>query len=245
VDLSRISLRERERGLLIGGTKTGKSWLAEALVVDFHRRYLAKHCRVCILDSKPRFRGEYEASGIKASRRYRKWDHGPAVPGSVVVSDPRDLELAWSTGASIVIAQARDGENVPMLADCAQEFFNSSRASRPTLLLVDETMDFYRSNGSAIGGSNALLRAARAGRERGLAALYCSQRTKGIPPQLLEELTKLYLFRIDYLDDAKRLREMGAPATITPPRKERVFKYWTKDHYETVWGPYTLDLPRR
>lgn len=245
MDLSRISLRERERGLLIGGTGTGKSWLAEALLVDFHRRYLARGGRVLILDSKPRFRAEYEASGVKASRRYRKWDHGPAVPGSVVVSDPDDLAMAWTTGATVVVAQARTGENVPMLADCAQAFFESSRASKPTLLLVDETMDFYRGNGSAIGGSNALLRAARAGRERGLAALYCTQRTKGIPPQLLEELTKLYLFRIDYDDDTKRLREMGAPRGITPPSEKRVFVYWSKDDYAKVWGPYTLDLPRR
>lgn len=241
-----MSLRAKERGIVLGGTGTGKSWWEEALVVDFRRRY--PKSRVLILDSKPRFRGEYEISGFRAKRRYKKWDHGPAVPESVVIGEPSDLKLAWGTDAHIAIAQDPDGEHIPMLVACAAEFFSQSRASQPSLLVVDETMDFYRgSNGSPIGNNPALLRAARAGRERGLAALYCSQRTRGIPAQLMEELTKLYLFRLDYKDDAKRLLEMGAPREVIErmPKKKRQFVYWTKDDYDAVYGPYRLDTGRR
>lgn len=243
ISTSAITLRARERGLLIGGTNTGKSTLGEMLIVDFHHRYPSS--RVLILDSKPRFRGEYLASGMSAKRRYRKWSHGSTVPDSVVVNSPDELDVAWSTGARIVIAQGEGGRDVPSLIACARRFLDDSRANRPQLLFVDETMDFFSGNAQPRGGDDILIRVARAGRERGCAALYCSQRTAGIPAQLIEELTKLYLFRLDYGKDVKRLHEMGAPVTIAPPREERVFMYWTKKQYDRVYGPYRLNLARR
>jgi hypothetical protein len=245
MDLGSISLRARERGLLIGGTSTGKSTLGEGLITDFHHRYARAGGRVLILDSKPRFRAAYRPSGRRADRLYRHWDHGSTVPDSVVVSDPDELEVAHGTGARIVIAQAHSSAEIPQLVACAQAFFERSRGGKPRLLFVDETMDFFRSNGTPIGGTDTIVRSARAGRERGLACLFCSQRTRSIPAQLMEELTKLYLFRLDYRDDAKRLQEMGAPADMTPPEVEHVFRYWTKAAYGKVWGPYRLELPRR
>lgn len=242
-DLSQISLRARERGLCIGGTNTGKSTLAEALITDFHYRY--PKGRILILDTKPRFRAEYRPSGRSAKGLYRRWDHGATVPDSVVIRDPDELELAHGTGATIVIAQARTSADYARLTNCAEAFFDKSRRGLPRLIYVDETMDFFRTNGTPIGGTDTLVRCARAGRERGLACLFSSQRTKSIPPQLMAELTKLYLFRLDYTADAKRLQEMGAPPALEPPEEEHVFSYWTKDAYRKVWGPYRLDLPRR
>lgn len=246
LNLSSISLRRNERGLLIGGSGTGKSVLEESLIVDFHHRYAAEGGRVLILDSKPRFRAEWLPSGRSASRIYKKWDHGPTVPDAVRVTDPDELGVSWDTGARIVIAQAESSAQIPALVACAQKFLEGSRRGRPQLLAVDETLDFFQANSARIGGSDAIVRAARAGRERGLAALYCSQRTKGIPATLMEELTKLYLFRLDYLADAKRLQEMGAPASMLPPRVKYRFRYWTKEDYDRVWpldgGSYTLNL---
>lgn len=242
-DLGRISLRARERGLCIGGTSTGKSTLAEALIVDFHDRY--QRGLVLILDSKPRFRGAYRASGRSAAKLYRRWDHGSTVPDSVVIEEPDELDLAFRTGTRVVIAQAHSSADIAKLVAIAQRFFDKSRRGIPRLLYVDETMDFFRGNGTPIGGADTLVRCARAGRERGLACLFSSQRTRSIPAQLMEELTKLYLFRLDYRDDAKRLQEMGAPPEMTPPDREHVFLYWTKAAYRRVWGPYRLTLPRR
>lgn len=241
--LAKLSLRQRERGLLVGGTNTGKSTLGEALIVDFHARY--PKSRTLILDSKPRFRGAYEVSGRRAKRRYKKWQHGPTVPDSVVVSDAADMGVAWATEARIVIAQGDGSRDLPMLLQCARSFLDDSRAGRPQLLFVDETMDFFTSSAQPRGGDDILVRVARAGRERGCAALYCTQRTAGIPAQLIEELTKLYLFRLDYSKDVKRLYEMGAPTWLTPPDEERVFYYWTKLAYRNVYGPYSLDLRKR
>lgn len=245
--LASLSLRERERGFVVGGSGTGKSTLAEALIVDFDRRYRARGSRVLILDSKPRFRAEFQANGRPAARLYRAWDHGPVVPGSALVTAPEQLAVAWTVGHRIAIAQAASSRDVPMLVGCAAAFLASARTGRPQLLYVDESMDFFRGNGSPIGGEDALLRSARAGREKGEACLFSSQRTRGIPAQLMEELTKLYLFRLDFITDAKRLLEMGAPAAVIHdmPTEEGEFVYWTKANYSRVWGPYKLELPTR
>jgi hypothetical protein len=241
MDLGRVSLRARERALLAGGTRSGKSTFSEAMVVDWRERY--RDAPVLMLDSKPRYRAEYTAGGGRAKGRYRKWAHGPTVPDSVVVESPDDIKLALSTGAKLLIAQGNGERDVPALVRCARAWLDEQGKRR--LIVVDETMDFFRSNGSPVGGDDALVRVARAGAERDCAALYCTQRTQGIPAQLLEELTKLYLFRLDYRKDTRRLHEMGAPVSITPPTQNHVFKYWTKADYGKVYGPYRLELPRR
>ena len=93
-------------------------------------------------------------------------------------------------------------------------------------------------------GDDAVSRSARAGAERGTAGLYCSQRTKGISQELMEHMTKLYAFRMDAANDAKRFEEFGAP--IGPddlPTKPHIFYYWTKDDYHHLYGPYRLAIP--
>lgn len=241
--LAQISLRARERGLLLGGTDTGKSTLAEALLADFYHRYPT--ARILILDSKPRFRAERTTAGASAKRRYKGWAHGPTVPGSVVVETPDELDMAYGTDHRVAIAQGQHSRDIPALLACARRFLDTSRANRPQLLVVDETMDYFSSNGAARGGDDVLVRVARAGRERGTGALYCSQRTRGIPAQLMEEMSRCYLFRLDFKADVKRLYEMGFPPGVEPPTAERAFKYWTKRDYGRVWGPYKLDLPER
>lgn len=243
--LDRISLRERERGLVIGGTGSGKSTLADVLGTDWDSRYRARGGRRLILDTKPRYRGQWTARGVEARRRYRGWSHGETVPGSVVCDEPADLDLAWQLGYRVAIVQRRDDETeAACVARCvatAGRFLRQSRTSRPQLLQVDETLDFFHSNGAPRGGDDVLARIARAGRERGCALLAGSQRTRGIPATLMSELTKLYRFRLDYVADAKRFGEMGAPEMVNPTRPH-VFWYWTKDAYTQAWGPYRLSL---
>jgi hypothetical protein len=241
VDFSAISLRKSERALLAGGVEAGKSTLEEALIADWWYRY--PNGRTLILDSKPRFRGAYDSNGRSAAHRYKHWDHGSYVPGSVVIDHPNQLDLAWSTGARIVIAQAAGARTFPLLEATCNTFYDQSRAGRPQLLAVDEAMDFFHGNGTPIGG-DSLIRSARSGREIGLAALFCSQRTKGFPTQLMDYLAKLYLFRVDYIKDVQRTHEMGAPKDLRPPDQQRQFRYWTKADYHTVYGPYQLQLGR-
>jgi hypothetical protein len=43
---------------------------------------------------------------------------------------------------------------------------------------------------------------------------------KGLPPQITEELSVLYLFHLRYASDIKYLWEMGMPTSIEPPGEE-------------------------
>lgn len=241
VPLERLSLRRNERGLVLGGVGTGKSTLCDKLGAEFVHRYARLGGRRLILDTKPRYRAELTARGTSARRRYRGWSHGPVIPGSVVVDDPGELGLAWDTGATTVIVQCDDSREYPRLLAAAAAFIRSSRASRPQLLQVDETLDFFHANGQPKGGDDAIIRAARAGRERGTAALYGAQRTKGFNPTLMSELERLYCMRLDYAADLKRVQEMGCPPFPNLTEKH-LFRYWWKGDYRRVYGPYRLGV---
>lgn len=241
LSLAQLSLRERERGLVVGGVDTGKSTLMDMLGTEFVHRYARRGGRRLILDSKPRYRAAYTVHGVPATRRYRNWSHGQPLPGSMLVEDPEDLELAWKTGARTVIMQGESVSDRARLQAGASAFLRGSRANRPQLLQVDETMDFFHPNGAPLGGDDAITRAVRAGRERGTGALCGTQRTKGLPATLLEEMSRLYCLRIDFKADAKRLQEMGAPPFVIPTRPHE-FMYWWKGDYDHVWGPYKLTL---
>ena len=236
-----ISLRERERALLLGGTGTGKTTLEEMLISDFYNRYLSS--RILILDSKPRFRAEFLVNGVSAKRLFKHWKPGPTIEGSVLIRRASQLADAWRLGARIVIAQCELQEERKFLVECAEEFFKSARHSRPQLLCVDETADFFHMNGSPISGSSdALIRVSRAGRERGTAGLYCTQRAKSIPTSIIEEMTLLYLFLLDSKRDLDRCVEMGAPEWIEPPENPLEFKLWSKHERKKVYGPYRVAL---
>lgn len=245
--IAQLSLRERERGFVCGGTDSGKSTLADLLGMEFLARYQRRKARRLIADSKPRYRAEYRMNGLTAARLYKDWDHGPVVPGSMLVTDASDLAKAWTLGARTCIVQGESMADVPRLVSVVGEFLKKSKAGRPQLVQIDEVMDFYFPNGSARGGDDAILRTARAGRERGTAGLYCSQRTRQIPGQLMEEMTRAYVFQLDAVGDAKRFPEMGMPP-FEVPTQTRQFMYWWKGDHEhplarrTVWGPYHLNL---
>lgn len=242
ISLESISLRKQERGLIVGGVDSGKSTLAGLLCQDFVHRYTAAGARLLILDSKPRFRAEWTVQGVAAAPRYRKWSHGPVLAGSCVVDNPGDLEFAFKRHR-IVIVQSMSGRELPRLAKAAKLFLDESRASRPQLVYVDETLDFFHKNGSPKGGDDIIIVLARAGRERGTAALYGSQRTYGLDAVLLGEMSRMYALRLDSRKDAGRLQEFGAPP-FAMPLEPHEFMYWWKGDYRRVWGPYKLQLPR-
>lgn len=180
------------------------------------------------------------ANGTKAKRRYRNWSHGAYVPGSVLVEDPADMEAAWKLDYRTVIVQLPDGGGIDLQALCLAKFLRSSRANRPQLAALDEALDFFHGNGIP-RVNDAAVKVARAGRERGTAALYCSQRTKGFSPTLLELMEALYCFRLDMEGDADRFEEFGVPI-FDLPEENHEFRFWTKRDRRRVYGPYKLNL---
>lgn len=224
--LEDITISKAERALILGGTEVGKTTLEmEMLRVIRHREPNSQHL---ILDSKPRMRAEWNLNGTK--KRYRGMDHGDLVIGSVIVDEPEDLAIAFKRGYKVVIAQIKPGESDPVrLSWIAQTFFETARSSVPRYLWVDETMDFYTPQGFKIAHSApAIIKTERAGREKGMATVLCSQRAKGIPGQALAETTRLYLFMLDVGADVKFLGEMGFPPGQQPPDELHEFKYWNK-----------------
>ncbi len=221
-----LVIKPRERALIVGGTGAGKSTLEGRMIGAVRQR--EPQSQHLILDSKPRFRAEWTLPGIVA--RYPGMDHGEKIAGSVIVHEPEDLNVAWRRDYQIAIAQIDPVESTPLrLSWIAQEFFNSARAKIPRYLWVDEGLDFYTAGGQGIRGSApAILRVARAGREKGMGLIFCSQRTRGVPPQVISEITKLYLFRLDHRDDVKHLSHMGAPPRIESPEKDHEFLFWEK-----------------
>jgi hypothetical protein len=241
--LDQMALRRDERALLAGGTGTGKSKLARYLRANFLARYAKS--RSLVLDSKPRFIAPYYLNGITTARRFRNWSHGELVADAVLITPETDpdpvaaLKNARKLGWRTVVAQGPD--DIIWLVACARAFLTTAKRNEPQLLDVDETMDFYHANGVPKGG-NAVDRSARAGRELGSAGLYCSQRTRMISTTLLQEMQRLYCFRLDYVADAKRFADFGCPP-FTPPEQDFVFDYWHKRQRRQVFGPYQLALP--
>ena len=143
----------------------------------------------------------------------------------------------------MTVISGTDKDAVGMSQMVARYLETRARASVPSLIYADEVMDFYGVTGIAKKGTDdTLLHVARAGRERGVSLLAASQRAKRIPPQLLELVDRIYLFRLDMEDDVKRLPESGFPKGVAPPQEDHMFEYWTKLDRKNVYGPYTLRM---
>jgi hypothetical protein len=237
-----------ERGFIVGGSGSGKSTLLERIQARVLTDY--PKAPMLLLDTKPRFRAERELNGASAAHRYKHWDYGSPIPGSVVL-DYRErnygMQLAQDLGARIWIFQDEREAVRPLMLDAAEWFFAHAKGPRlPRLLVVDETLDFFSRNGYPVKGasSDILLRVARAGRERGVLGLFATQRPSGIPPQLYVEATKVYLFRLDRDEDVKTLIANGAmPRDTWPPEEDRIFKYY--DKRTKTFRLLTLRIPER
>lgn len=251
-NLSQIGLHWRrspkawtDRGFALGGTGTGKSTVCEELMNTALLDY--PKLQILILDTKPRFRAEWELNGVTARNRYKNWDHGSPIPNSYAVDltdNTFGFDNAWKVGARVCIAQSDDAGMFGRILEAAEVFYAGARASIPRLIYADEVMDFFTMQGRALGNNWVLLKSARAGRERGLGCLYASQRAKGIPLQLVQELSMLYLFMLDNQYDIDQLVKVGGvPADIVNyvPDKEYDFYYWNR-YKRLINGTYRLKM---
>ena len=247
--MNEITLRVDERGAdratLVGATGTGKSTLAAYLIRAFRDDY--PDCRVLIMDTKPRWRAEWLPDGTRSTRRYRHMAKGDTIADSMAIDRLDDWDLVWDhdvNPSQVVVAQrigtrrrpVTHRSNIVFQVMCAEKFFHTQDARRPSLIYFDEGMDFFYSSAAARGGSDIVQRCYRAGREMGLATMAAFQRPVGINQQTLTEMNYCALFDLDNRKDVKRLWEMGWPATIPPPHTEPfdgpdpvgTFRLWRK-----------------
>lgn len=213
-----------DRGILIGANKAGKSTLAEYVLRMFRLEY--PDARIAVFDTKPRWRAETMYDGRSTRRMYAAMARGDTIAGAVACTDMTQWNMCWDKNANptqTVIFQRMKGthlSNVRFQVVAAEKLFATQRASRPTLAYWDEGMDFFSTTGGAKGGSDIVQRCYRAGRERNLASLLGAQRPVGLNLQTLTEINWAALFRIQYVADVKRLRDMGWPLDAGPPTFE-------------------------
>lgn len=150
--------------------------------------------------------------------------------GAVVLANINDWNLAWTqtqNQSRIVISQNFALEEKALVVwqlSVIKKFFQTQRSNVPSLLVIDEGMDFFGSNGAAYY-SNIVQRCWRAGGEKGMACLMGVQRPKGINIQMLTESDLLYLFHLAYDTDLRRLTEMGFPRNLSSPDEDQKYKF--------------------
>lgn len=227
-----IRLMPRGRHLLLGTTGSGKSTVMDQLIGDWTETQ--PNPRTLILDSKPRFRAEWELSGLSASHRYKRWRRGPVVPNSVALdltgrsgSIRAQLKQAWALKHRVVIAQTGEQADLPYLRAAAHWFYADARDSYSQLLAVDELADFFGTSGAA-GRGDSLLKVVRSGREMNVGFVGAAQRPKGLPHSFMTEVSALYLFTLASDKDMAHLEDLGLPGDATPPGNDHVFYYRNK-----------------
>lgn len=213
------------RALVLGGSRSGKSVLADHLEENIKKQ--RPNVEELVLDTKPRFRAEIERYGPgykavrSADRHYKDWEKGPTIPGSYRHPlDSDDFSQYWKPKdrCRTVVLQTDKDEERPRLLDLSNTWFEKRKPNADRLLRCNELLDFYYGNGVCISSRNNVpLKVARAGGERGFSSLNEAQRPKGIPTQITEELSILYLFHLRFEDDMKYLWQNGVPRDIYPP----------------------------
>lgn len=215
---------------MVGGTGSGKTFAATALIREYLQ--LVPRSLALIVDTKPRFRAEWELNGMSARRRYRRWDHGEAFPDSVRLDldlDDGGIRSAQQLGRRVFIVQSDRERDLAKINRVIARFFEQAQARKfPRLVYVDEMLDHFGENGYPKAGMgehrDAIKRCATAGRELGISLLCAGQRPAGIPRPLIQEASRLYLFKLDSEEDVTLLyRRLGLPRQFAAPAEDREF----------------------
>lgn len=222
--------------MLAGSSRSGKSTLEKPLITMFVRENILntqsknlRPGRVLIVDTKPRWHATRTIVG-SAARRYRRMAPGDTID-SVVLDSLDDWELAFDANLNpnrTVIVQRRldnDEDSRVAIARCVRamrRFFATQDYKEPSLLVVDEAMDFFGPNGNSATGQ-PIVQTSRSGGEMNLASLIAVQRTKAIAVQALTEMNVLYMFHLRFRSDRIRLVEMGLPPNTPNPPKDHSF----------------------
>lgn len=230
--LADIAPEPGQRALIIGGSRSGKSTLLDHIVR--HAAQTRPGIEIALADTKPRFRAEVERLGPfgkyqrSAEKKYRRWAAGPSVPGSILVDLEKEepLKHLWRKDDPyrIGILQTDKQTERRRILEILDGWYSTHKGNTDRMLAADEVLDFYLRNSWSIAADrDVLLKATRAGGERGFSTTFGAQRPKGIPPQFAEELSILYLFHLRYSQDMKYLWDMGVPTNVKPPEEDYAF----------------------
>lgn len=235
ISIADLTPEPGERVCTFGGSRAGKSSF-----MDWEMRYVQKHrpeCMQILVDSKPRFRAETRVhplrrkSRISAAKLYKAWDKGPVVPNSVVMNiwDPQPFKGLWpkSRPGEIVIMQGDDINAWRRMLFLLNAFTKAQIKGRERRMVVDEVLDFYGRNTLGIDTKNDVFyRAARAGGERKIGIELGAHRVHGIPPLILNMLSRVNLFHLRSDEDMKHLRVNVGIRDAASPVGDYVFRQY-------------------
>ena len=225
-----ITRKGADRGLIVGESGTGKSTVSLRILEIFRDTYLPSG-RILIADTKPRWRATRTLSGDPISKRYGKMVEGDKID-SMLLDSPSDWGMVWDrdvnpTRTVIIQPDLRtdyvQDEEIARQVYFISKYFRTLDPREPSLLYIDEGMDFFGPNGSAKSG-DIIQRCYRAGRERGLATLMGVQRPACITPLAMSESNVKILFALGSDDDLLTLRKRGFPRTIAPIDEDYHFR---------------------
>lgn len=221
-----------ERALMVGKTRFGKSTLALWALDKLLDNYPTLEC--LIIDSKPHFKASHQLNGLKADYLYRNWTGGDYFPSSVVLpANAPDVSLDYAFDiahtiagrkrGAVVIVQTDKRSDYPLLADRLLEQYRRSNKRRKVYIYIDEALSLLRYNRLV---AEQVVTAITAGGERGVGVMASTQRPRWIPVEMLTEMTRFYVFRLDNSKDRNNLRDNGLPSRFRFPMSRFVFRYY-------------------
>jgi hypothetical protein len=255
VHLSRLAPQPGERVATFGRSRTGKSSLMDWEVREVQNS--RPTCMQILVDTKPRFRAEKirgrVVPGIKASYKNRRdagklydhWAKGPVVPNSVVVPlwDDHPFRGLWNKDnpSEVAILQSGNQADWPRMLALLTQFVDAQIKDRERRIVVDEVLDFYNRQTFGIAGHKAdvFYRTARAGGERSIGLELGAHRVHGLPPLILNMLSRVNLFHLSDDSDLIHLRRSVGIKDAESPTGDFVFRQWVVNPGGKLSVPFT------
>lgn len=221
-----------ERILLVGKTRFGKSTLALYCLNELLNIYPTME--LLIIDTKPHFRASHTLNGMKANFLYRNWTKGDYFESSVVLpAKSPDVSLDYAFDIAHTIAGKKRGATVicqtdtkfeyPLLAQRLLEHYRRSNKKRKVYIYLDEAYSLLKYNRAV---AEQVTMCVTAGGERGVGVMAATQRPRWIPVEMLSEITRFFVFRLDNGRDKANLRDNGLPPRFRFPVERYVFRYY-------------------
>lgn len=221
-----------ERSLLVGKTRSGKSTLALQALNEMLDSFPTME--LLVVDTKPHFKASHTLNGIRADFLYRNWQKGDYFPESVVLSahdKTVNLDYAFDIAHTVsgrkrgatIILQTDNKSDYPNIANRLMQQYRRSNKKRHVFIYIDEAYSLLKYSRFV---AEQVTLCVTAGGERGVGVMAATQRPRWIPVEMLSEITRYYVFRLDNNKDKVNLRDNGLPPGFRFPRQMHNFRYY-------------------
>jgi hypothetical protein len=249
VHIQNLIPRPGERVGTFGRSRSGKSSLMDWGVREIQAT--RPRCMQILVDTKPRFRAEKIRGPLAYKQRrdasglYKAWAKGPVVPNSVVVPlwDDHPFRGLWhkDNPSEVAILQSGEETDWPRMLQLLKAFVNAMIKDRERRIVVDEVLDFYNRQTFGIAGhkNDVFYRTARAGGERAIGIELGAHRVHGLPPLILNMLSRVNLFHLSDDSDLVHLRRSVGIRDAESPQGDFVFRQWVVRPGGELSEPFT------